>query len=85
MSAQTVAWVAPAPEVLRARAYLSRVAEPPAPGLAELVAEVGPVEAAERVRGGAVPECVATETAARRAVDRAGADLAAAEAVGVRL
>lgn len=85
MSAQTVAWVAPAPEVLRARAYLSRVAEPPAPGLAELVAAVGPVEAAERVRGGAVPECVATETAARRAVDRAGADLAAAEAVGVRL
>ncbi|MBW0132745.1 DNA-processing protein DprA [Pseudonocardia abyssalis] len=72
-------------EVLRARAYLSRVAEPPAPGLAALAAEVGAVEAAERVRRGEVSERVATETSARRAVDRVDADLAAAEAAGARL
>lgn len=85
MSAQVDGAATVAPAVLRARAYLSRVAEPPAPGLAELVAEVGPVEAVQRVRGGAVPERVAAETAARRAVDRAAADLAAAAAAGVRL
>ena len=33
----------PHPEVLRARAYLSRVAEPPAPGLAAFVEAVGAV------------------------------------------
>lgn len=72
------------PELL-ARAYLSRVAEAPAPGLAAFVSGVGPMEAAERVRRGDVPELVAAETAARRAVDRAGADLAAAAAMGIRL
>jgi DNA processing protein len=75
----------PPPEVLRARAYLSRVAEPPAPALAAYVDVVGPVEAAHRIRAGDVPDLVAGETAARRAVDRAGADLAAAHAAGVRL
>ena len=75
----------PLPEVLRARAYLSRVAEPPSPGLAAFVAAVGPVEAASRVRAGDVPDPVAGETAARRTVDRAGADLAAADAAGARL
>lgn len=71
--------------VLRARAYLSRVAEPPAPALAELVAAVGAEEAAARVRSGEVPEAVALETRARRGVDRSAADLAAARAAGVRL
>lgn len=71
--------------VLLARAYLSRVAEPPAPALAGLVAAVGPVEAAARVRSGAVDEAVAQETRARRAVDRAAADLSAARAAGIRL
>jgi DNA processing protein len=71
--------------VLLARAYLSRVAEPPAPGLAEFVAEIGPVEAAERVRRGEVPEPVAVETAARRTLERAAGDLAAAAAAGIRL
>ena len=71
--------------VLLARAYLSRVAEPPAPALARLVAEVGPVEAAGRVAAGRVSEEVAGETSARRTVDRAAADLDAARAVGVRL
>jgi DNA processing protein len=74
-----------ADEVLLARAYLSRVAEPPAAGLASLVAEVGPVEAAERVQSGHVEEQVAGETRARRTVRREHADLAAAAAVGARL
>jgi DNA processing protein len=78
-------------EVLLARAYLSRVAEPPAPALAVLVDEVGPVEAARRVREGrvhgtgAVPPAVAGETAARRATDRAEADLALLAARSGRL
>lgn len=72
-------------DVLRARAYLSRVAEPPAPGLAAFVAEVGPVAAAQRVRCGAVPRRVAAETTARRGVDRAESDLSAGAAAGVRL
>lgn len=72
-------------QVLLARAYLSRVAEPPAAALASFVAEVGAVEAAERVGRGAVPEAVSGETAARRLVDRAAADIAALDAVDGRL
>jgi DNA processing protein len=71
--------------VVRARAYLSRVAEAPAPALARFVDAMGPVRAAARVRAGDVPDAVAAETAARRTVDRADADLAAAHAVGARL
>lgn len=74
-----------AEEVLLARAYLSRVAEPPAPALVRWVAELGPVVAAERVRDGTVPGRVAAETGARQGVDRAAADLAAAEDAGARL
>lgn len=92
MSAAAPARVAPVdPAVLRARAYLSRVAEPPAPALAGLVEEVGPVEAAQRVRDGvtegpgALPPGVAKETAARRGTDRAEADLALLAARGGRL
>jgi DNA processing protein len=84
MSAPTVA-ADPPEDVQRARAYLSRVAEPPAPGLAWLVAAVGPVEAAARVRRGSVPEQVAKETAARRHVERAAEDLATAHACGARI
>lgn len=69
----------------RARAYLSRVAEPPAPALAAFVADVGPVAAARRVAGGDVPDRVAAETVARRADDRADADLATISALGGRL
>lgn len=71
--------------VVRARAYLSRVAEPPAGALGRLVGALGPVAAADRVRAGDVPDDVAAETAARRAVDHVAADLAAADAVGARL
>lgn len=78
-------------EVLLARAYLSRVAEPPAAALAAYVEEVGPVTAAQRVRvgatggPGAVPPAVARETAARRATDRSESDLARLVALGGRL
>jgi DNA processing protein len=67
------------------RAYLLRVAEPPAPALAALVDECGPVRAAAMVRDGRVPAAVSAETQARRGVDRAEADLAAAQALGARL
>src|SRR5690349_12666789 len=69
-------------EVIRARAYLSRVAEPPAAALVRFVDTVGPVAAADRVRTGDVADAVAAETAARRTVDRAEADLATAGAAG---
>jgi DNA processing protein len=75
----------PAPELLLARAYLSRVAEPPAPALTAFVEAFGAVEGAHRVRAGDVPDLVAGETAARRTVDRAEADLAAAHTAGARL
>jgi len=72
-------------EQLLARAYLSRVAEAPASALSRFVDDLGPVEAAARVRSGRVPESVAAEASARRAVDRAEADLEAASAVGAWL
>jgi DNA processing protein len=78
-------------EVLLARAYLSRVAEPPAAALAAWVEDVGPVAAAGRVRAGAthgpdaLPPAVARETAARRDTDRAESDLALLAARGGRL
>jgi DNA processing protein len=72
-------------ELRRARAYLSRVAEPPAPALCELITEVGPVRAARLVAAGHVPHRVAAETGARRADDRAAADLSAVVTLGGRL
>jgi DNA processing protein len=71
--------------IQEAWAYLSRVAEPPAPGVAGLVARLGPVEAAERIRSGQVGEYLAAKTSARCEVWRAEADLAAAAAAGARL
>jgi DNA processing protein len=59
----------------RAWAYLSRVAEPPCPELAALVRCVGPVEAADRVRGGLVDDDLARHTEARHEIDRAAEDL----------
>lgn len=72
-------------EVQRARAYLSDVAEPPAPALGALVTALGPVDAAARVRTGEVPAPVDVETRARRDRDRAEVHLRAAEAIGARL
>lgn len=86
MSLSMPAEVAAVPrEVLLARAYLSRVAEAPAPALVRFAAAVGAVEAATRVRAGEVSEEVAAETASRRTADRAEADLVEAEQCGARL
>ncbi|MFC4856409.1 DNA-processing protein DprA [Actinophytocola glycyrrhizae] len=75
----------PDEEVVLARAYLMRVAEPPAFALHAFVDVVGPVEAADRVRHGDVPEAVQSETEARRDLDLAGEDLGNAEKAGARL
>lgn len=73
---------APSTDAIRlARAYLSRVAEPYPAALAALVAEVGPVEAAEMVRAGEVSPSVASQTSARRTEERVHEDL---ELIGKR-
>jgi len=72
-------------ELRRARAYLSRVAEPPAPALCELISDAGPVRAAQLVTAGQVSARVVAETAARRADDRADTDLSAVAKLGGRL
>lgn len=73
-------------DVLEARAYLSRVAEPASIGVWLYVSSVGPIEAAQALRDRRAPNKLLGETAARRAagVDPS-ADLAAAERHGVRL
>lgn len=71
--------------VRAARAYLLRVAEPPAPNLVAFVAAHGPLDAAERVRAGAVPRSVRDEVDARRHLRSVEQDFAAAAARGARL
>lgn len=73
------------PAIRRARAYLLRVAEPPAPGLSAFIDAHGPRAAAHLVRNQDVPEVVWQETAARHHHDLVDTDLAAAKAVGARL
>jgi DNA processing protein len=68
-----------------ARAYLVRVAEPPALALSAFIDAHGPVDAARRVQAQQVPEPVALETGARHRLDRVDADIAAAARVGARL
>lgn len=72
-------------DTLRAWAYLSRVAEPPCDELASLIATVGPIEAADRVRRGEVPTGLAERTAARRDIDCAADDLDVLDRRGGRL
>ncbi|BDB43559.1 MULTISPECIES: DNA-processing protein DprA [Mycobacterium] len=66
-------------------AYLSRVAEPPCAELAALVDAVGPQEAADRIRGGAVDDDLARHTEARRRIEQAEADLRLLDSRGGRL
>jgi DNA processing protein len=70
---------------LRAVAYLSRVAEPPCPQLAQLVSRVGPVEAAEQVKRRKVEEPLLRLTEARHQIDCATHDLAILTRMGGRL
>ncbi len=72
-------------DVRSAWAYLSRVAEPPCPSLAEFVAEVGPVEAARAVRTACMPGHLVREVEARRGEDCAARDLEVLAARGGRL
>lgn len=72
-------------EVLRARAYLMRCVEPPNRHLVALVDRYGPVEAADRLRRGAVPDELLRAAAARRGTDRSEADLEEAAHAGARL
>jgi DNA processing protein len=72
-------------EVVIARAYLSRVAEPASLALWSFVGEHGPVAAAELIRAGTVPEPISALTAARRAGADPLADLDAAGHNGARL
>lgn len=72
-------------DVERAWAYLSRVAEPPCPELANLVADVGPVEAAQKVRRGQVADSLRRKTDARREYDCAQADIEVLARMGGRL
>lgn len=72
-------------EILVARAYLSAVAEPPAPALVGFVAEHGPVRAAELVLAGHVPDVVADEVSSRRKHVDGEANLTQGERAGARL
>jgi DNA processing protein len=73
------------PTELSAWAYLSRVLEAPSSELAGLVKRVGPVEAADRIRRGAVGDDLAARTAARRDIDCAAEDLELLSRRGGRL
>jgi len=70
---------------LLATAYLSRVAEPPCPQLAALVARVGPVAAADKVKRRAVEGPLLRLTEARHQIDCAADDLAVMARLGGRL
>ncbi|MFB9685658.1 DNA-processing protein DprA [Amycolatopsis plumensis] len=72
-------------ELRRARAYLLRVAEPPAPALVAFVDKHKPIEAAARVRRGDCPDEVLKATEARRDYDLVSQDFSRAAAVGARL
>ena len=70
---------------LHAWAYLSRVVEPPCPELAALVDDVGPVEAADRIRRGGVDGPLLSRSEARRELDCTAEDLAVLAGLGGRL
>ncbi len=78
------AGVAPA-GVRRARAWLTRVAEPGSVDLWRLVEEVGPVEAVRRLRAGTAGERLRGLVGPRRDEDLTPSDLRAAERCGARL
>jgi DNA processing protein len=69
----------------RARAYLLRVAEPPAPALSAFIDAHGPLTAMKHVQSQRVPAALRHETAARHHMDLVDDDHAAAAAAGGRL
>ena len=70
---------------LHAWAYLSRVTEAPCAELADLVAHVGPLEAAYRIRRGEVDTALRRRTEARHEIDCAADDLELLRQRGGRL
>jgi DNA processing protein len=73
------------PGLQRARAWLSRAAEPGTIDLWRYVDDVGPVEAVRRLRSGRAPERIRSLVGARAEQDASLADLARAERCGARL
>lgn len=69
----------------RAWAYLSRVAESPCADLNSFVADVGPVEAAARIKAGLAPRELQSRVKARYEMDSAAADLEMLDRRGGRL
>jgi DNA processing protein len=72
-------------EVLLARAFLSRVAEPASIPVWKMVRERGPVEAAEAIKSGRVDDRTSEATASRAAYVDPAADLEAGQRRGIRL
>jgi DNA processing protein len=73
------------PGVRRARAWLSRAAEPGSVDLWRLVEDVGPVEAVRRLRAGSAGDRLQGLVGPRLASDRSLEDLRAAARCGARL
>ena len=71
--------------VRRARAWLSRVAEPGTIDFWRYVEDVGPVDAVRRIRAGSAPERIRAVAGARAGQDESLTDLARAERCGARL
>ncbi|MDS0137942.1 MULTISPECIES: DNA-processing protein DprA [unclassified Amycolatopsis] len=74
-----------ADELRQARAYLLRVAEPPAPAVVAFVSAHGPIAAAARIRRGDCPDEVLKVTEARSGYDLVSQDFARAAEAGARL
>jgi DNA processing protein len=73
------------PAVRRARAWLSRVAEPGTIDFWRYVDDVGPVESVRRIRSGRAPDRVRSIVGVRAGQDESLGDLARAERCGARL
>ena len=73
------------PAVRRARAWLSRVAEPGTIDFWRFVDDVGPVQAVRQVRAGSAPERIRTIVGVRAAQDESLADLSRAQRCDARL
>lgn len=69
----------------RAWAYISRFTMGPEPLVNQLVLHLGPVEAAEAIRGGSVPDALAGRVEARGSVDESERDLDLLQSLGGRL
>ncbi len=73
------------PAVRRARAWLSRAAEPGSVAFSRFVDDTGPVEAVRRLRSGRAPDVVRALVGARAEQDASLEDLLRAERCGARL